>query len=90
MKRVLTCFLCFAMMIASSSVLADGDLNQTRETTESLWRRGAGAEDGAFSAVSTSMLGWGLGLAAVIAILASVLHQSSAANGSHAHAHSCP
>ena len=75
------------MVTASSTVLAEGNINQYKEDTDNLWRRGAGAEDGAYSAISASMLGWGIGLAAAIAIVASVLHQTTA---THAHAHTCP
>ncbi len=58
------------------------DINQYRRDTDSIWRNGVGAEDGAYQAISLSMLGWGVGLAAGIGILASVLHQSTAG---HAH-----
>ncbi len=53
-------------------------LENYRKDTESIWRTGSGAEDGTFTAISTSMFGWGIGLSAGIAILASVLHQSTA------------
>lgn len=88
MNKALVYLLCFSMITSTS--FAAGDLNEQKEATDSLWRRGAGAEDGAFTAISASMLGWGVGLAAVIAILASVLHQSSSSSGAHAHAHTCP
>jgi hypothetical protein len=64
------------------------DINQYRRDTDALWRRGVGAEDGAYTAISLSMLGWGLGLAAGIGVLASVLHQSTAGH-SHSSGHCC-
>jgi hypothetical protein len=59
-------------------------LDNYKKDTEAIWRTGSGAEDGTFTAISTSMLGWGLGLSAGVAILASVLHQSTAG---HSHTH---
>lgn len=79
-----------ALLIATSPILAtEGDINQYKEETDAIWQTGTGAQDGAFSAISVSMLGWGLGAAAVIAIVASVLHQSTASS-SHSHSHTCP
>jgi hypothetical protein len=63
------------------------DINQYRRDTDSIWRSGVGAEDGAFQAISLSMLGWGVGLAAGIGILASVLHQSTSSSHSHSSGH---
>jgi hypothetical protein len=66
---------------------AGEDINEYKTETDALWRRGIGAEDGAFSAISLSMLGWGVGLAAGIGILASVLHQSSSSSHSGSTGH---
>jgi hypothetical protein len=74
MKRLSTAFI----LLTLPSLSFSSDLDQWKKDTESIWRTGAGAEDGTFTAISTSMLGWGLGLSAGIAILASVLHQSTA------------
>lgn len=62
-----------------------GGLNQIAKNSNDLWANAQGVEEGAFTALSLSMLGWGLGLAAGIALLASILQQSTAV--SHAHAH---
>jgi len=78
MKRLILLLTLFSL---SAPLLADG-LDDYKEETESLYRTGAGSEDGTFTAISTSMLGWGVGLALGIGILASVLHQS---NASHSH-----
>ena len=67
-----------------TSLFAQGfageDINEYKTETYALWRRGVGAEDEAFICNGLSMLGWGVGLAAGIGILASVLHQSSSSS----------
>ncbi len=78
MKRLM---LLITLLSFVSPLLADG-LDDYREDSESIYRTGSGEEDRSFTAISTSMLGWGIGLALGIGILASVLHQSTA---SHAH-----
>ena len=78
MKKCLTFLLCVSMVCSSSVLISSDDINQYKEDTEALWNKSSGSEDGAYAAISTSMLGWGLVLAAGIAILASVLHQSTA------------
>lgn len=91
MRKIVCSVLIFSFSLSSPVIFAEDDLNQYKEETESIWRPGTGSQDGAFSAISTSMLGWGLGLGALIAILASVLHQSSASSAhSHSHADECP
>ncbi len=77
-----------ALILLGMTNLAFSDqLENYKKDTDSIWRTGSGAEDGTFTAISTSMLGWGVGLAAGIGILASVLHQSTAGH-SHTHCHS--
>lgn len=76
----------FALCALFVQGFGSDDINQYRKDTDSLWRSGIGAEDGAFQAISLSMLGWGVGLAAGIGILASVLHQSTAGH-SHSTGH---
>jgi hypothetical protein len=80
MKRTLATLAALSVL---SSAYCD-QLDNYRKDTDAIWRTGTGAEDGTFTAISTSMLGWGIGLSAGIAILASVLHQSTAG---HAHVH---
>lgn len=82
MKRLL---IAFALLALPALSFAD-DLDQYKRNTEAIWRTGTGAEDGTFTAIASSMFGWGVGLSAGIAILASVLHQSTAG---HAHTSSC-
>jgi hypothetical protein len=89
MNKILSTLLCFALVCHFSPAHAnDGDLNQYKEDTDALYRTGSGAEEGAYSAISTSMLGWGVGLAVGIAILAGVLHQSTA-NTAHTTTSQC-
>ena len=79
MNKLVTAILSLALVCHSLPLSADdGNLNQWKEDTEAIYRTGSGAEEGAYSAISTSMLGWGVGLAVGIGILASVLHQSTA------------
>ncbi|MBS0620777.1 MAG: hypothetical protein JSS61_04890 [Verrucomicrobia bacterium] len=79
MKRLISTL---TLLSLSISACADS-LENYKKDTESIWRTGSGAEDGTFTAISLSMLGWGLGLAVGIGILASVLHQSTATTHSH-------
>jgi hypothetical protein len=80
MKRLLTGFL----LLSLTTPLFSDELQNYKKDTEAIWRTGGGAEDGTFTAIATSMLGWGVGLSVGIAVLASVLHQSTAG---HAHVH---
>ena len=82
MKRLLTML---ALLCLAAPAFSD-ELQNYKKDTDAIWRTGGGAEDGTFTAISTSMLGWGVGLSAGIAILASVLHQSTAGH-SHTHCH---
>lgn len=59
-------------------LLAEDDLTKHMKVTDSLYRQGAGAEDGGYTGIALAMFGWGIGLAAGIAILCGVLHQSTA------------
>jgi hypothetical protein len=79
----------FALVVLSSRGYGSDDINEYRRDTDAIWRRGVGAEDGAFTATSLSMLGWGVGLAAGIGILASVLHQSTASSHTESTGHCC-
>ncbi|MFI5334728.1 MAG: hypothetical protein ACHQT8_06180 [Chlamydiales bacterium] len=66
----------------SHPLMAKEYMSDYGKNSDALYRQGAGAEDGAFSAIGLSMFGWGIGLAAGIAILAGVLHQSKS-SGAH-------
>ncbi len=79
MKKALLSMLCFSLPLMAAD---NNDMADVPEQTSEVWRTGSGAQDGTFSSTSMSMLGWGVGLAAGIAIVASVIHQSSS---SHSH-----
>lgn len=80
MKRLLPSLIAFSMICSAHA----SELDQWKKDYEAVWRTGSGAEDGTFTAIATSMLGWGIGLSVGAAILASALHQSAA---SHSHTH---
>ena len=86
MKRWITILTLSSLFVQG---FGEDDVNQYKKESDALWRRGAGAEDGAYTATSLAMLGWGLGLAAGIGILASVLHQSTASH-THSTGHCSP
>lgn len=81
MKKSIATLLAVSFL-CSTALCAEEDISILAQETDALYRHGAGAKDGAYTALSTSMLGWGIGLFAGIAILACVLHQSTAG---HAH-----
>ena len=86
MKKLASILLVF--LTALSPMMAD-ELSDYQKDVDSIYRQGAGAQDGGYSAIALSMFGWGIGLAAGIAILFAVLHQSKASsshnNSSHCH-----
>jgi len=85
MKR-LTAAVCLVLMLSTSSSFARDEISDIPTETDNLWRTGAGAHDGAFTALSASMIGWGIGLAVGIALLAAALNHGSGTSGSSAHA----
>lgn len=84
MKKFISLLLIAAFVSTSSTALADDDLQDWSKDTENLWHTGSGAHDGSYTAISAAMIGWGVGLALGIAILAAVLHQSKSGSG-HSH-----
>lgn len=83
MKKLIKAVLIVSLLSFSSSVHGGDDLQDTAKNTDKLWRSGAGAHDGSYTAISASMIGWGVGLAVGIAVLAAVLHQSKKGGGGH-------
>jgi len=77
MKKFIPLFLSIALLSSACPLIAD-DLETVQQDQDNIWRVGAGAQDGAYTSIASSMLGWGLGLAVGIGVLASVLHQSTA------------
>lgn len=84
MKKCLLLLTCISIPLLGFT----DQMEQWKKDSDSIWRTGAGAEDGTFTAIGTSMLGWGVGLSVGIAVLASVLHQSAASHA-HTHCHCC-
>lgn len=85
MKKFITTLVILVFLSSSSVAIAGDTIEQGwKEDTENLWKTGAGAHDGASTAISATMIGWGVGLALGIAILAAVLHQSKSESG-HSH-----
>ena len=81
MNKAITIFLTL-LAFSCRFAVADDNPNIIAKETDQLYRVGAGSEDGAYTALSASMIGWGVGLTVGIALLAGLLHQSHAA---HAH-----
>lgn len=88
MKRMLASVLVATVLTTSPPLNAREDIQQLGDETDQLYRTGAGAHDGAFTALSISMLGWGVGLAVGIALIAAALNHGSS-SGSGSNAHSC-
>lgn len=85
MKKFITTLLILAFLTTSVPTSAGDTMEEGwKDDTEAVWRTGAGAHDGASTAISTSIIGWGVGLALAIAIIAAVLHQSKTETG-HSH-----
>ncbi|HEX4840432.1 MAG TPA: hypothetical protein VFU89_08335 [Rhabdochlamydiaceae bacterium] len=81
-------FLLITLMCFTSTVEAADDLQDHAESTDEIWRTGSGAHDGSYTAISTSMIGWGIGLAIGIGILCAVLRPSTnSSSSSSAHCH---
>lgn len=80
MKKLISAVLAILMVCSSLPVFAEEDIQDLATNTDKLYREGAGAQDGAYTALSLSMIGWGIGLAAGIAILCAALHQSKSSS----------
>lgn len=85
MKRLLVALLAAALISTPIEMVFADRLDQTAVETDRLWRRGRGAEDGAFTSVATSMIAWGVGIGAVAALLAILIESST--TSAHAHCH---
>ena len=86
MKKAIASLLVISL---TTSIFANDDLQVLADQTNDLYRVGAGAQDGSYTALSISILGWGVGLAVAIALLAATLNHSkkSTTSGSSSHAH---
>jgi len=82
MKKVLSAVL--AATLLGAPLCAD-QLDDLNKETDRLWRRGRGAEDGAFTASYGSMLAWGVGIGAAAALIAILVESSTSSSSSHNH-----
>lgn len=82
MKKLLSLFLSLLLATSLPLVAAENTLQQGNKESNALYSTGAGCEDAVYTATSNAMVYWGFGLAAGIALLAGLLHQS---RGSSAH-----
>jgi len=68
------------LLISSGTLRADNGeyLEASVEESNALYYTGpgTGCQDGIFNAVSSSMIGWGVGLAAAIALITGLIHTS--------------
>ena len=80
-------FLLIALLSFSSTVQGRDDLQDVAKNTDKLWRTGSGAHDGSYTAISTSMIAWGIGLAIGIGILCAVLRPSTNNTSNNVHCH---
>ncbi|NGX46482.1 MAG: hypothetical protein K940chlam2_01673 [Chlamydiae bacterium] len=77
-KNVLFTFLA-ATLLATPLAYAEEDcLAYAQEEMNELHRTGACCEDAVFTSITSSMLGWGFGLVAGIALLTGLVHNSHA------------
>ncbi len=76
MKRIIRIILPILML--TTTVRGDHSecLEAAVDEMNELHRTGHGCEDGIFNAVSSSMLGWGVGLFVGIALLTGLIHNS--------------
>lgn len=88
MKKVLTVLLAFVFATSTLPLSAtdqapsdcDYDSNRAYEECTPL---GYGADKATNTTIGMSMMGWGLGLALAIALIAGIIHQSTATTHSH-------
>jgi hypothetical protein len=78
MRRKILPLLLSALLAASPSYLAatGQDMEDVIQELNDLHRPNACTEDSGFTAISASMMGWGIGLAIGIALLAGLLPSS--------------
>ena len=82
LKPVLSIITSLSMIVCTSQAYCDEDINIYSEETDELYRLGPGEQDGGYTSLGLSMIGWGLGIAAGIGILAALLPQSTSKSSS--------
>jgi hypothetical protein len=66
----------FLLMTTSPLLIADECLELAIYEMNDAHSTGCGCQDGVFNAISASMIGWGVGLFAGIALLTGLVHNS--------------
>ncbi|MBX9922672.1 MAG: hypothetical protein K2Y01_01045 [Rhabdochlamydiaceae bacterium] len=69
------CLFCSATSFADYDF---DDVDTVREQTDALYKTNGGSQAATFNTIGKSMTAWGLGLAAVIALVSVAVHQSTA------------
>ncbi len=82
LKPTLSILTSMSLLLCSSQSYCDEDINIYAEQTDELYRLGPGEQDGGYTSLGLSMIGWGIGLAAGIGILAALLPQSTSKSSS--------
>jgi len=85
MKKLFVTFLVASLIVSPAKAIYADDLDRLGKETDRLWRRGKGAEDGAFTSMATSMIAWGVGIGIVAALLAILIETSTTSAHSHCH-----
>lgn len=84
MRKNLSILLSVATLFCGAPIFCEDttNLEEVKEQTDDLYRTGSGSQAATYSTIGKSMLVWGIGLSAAIAILASAIHQSSSSHDS--------
>lgn len=86
MKQLVRILLLLALSMAPLCADTQECLEAAIDEMNDYYRTGSGCEDGIFNAISTSMLGWGVGLFAGIALLTGLIvnahHDSTSSSSS--------
>ncbi len=80
-RKILVTLLAGLLAMSPGYLAATGqDMEDAVQEMNDLHRPNLCTEDSAFTAISTSMIGWGVGLAVGIALLTGLLHQSKSSS----------
>ena len=75
-RQILYLALVLFVAAPAPTLLRADELDKHQQETNNLYRPECTEEDPAFTAIGTSMMGWGIGLAIGIALLTGLMHQS--------------
>ncbi len=77
MKKHISGVLCLSLIFSSAAFSENTEsLNSIREQTQDIYRGATGPDNATFNTIGKSMIAWGLGLSAAIAILSAAIKQS--------------